>query len=60
LSYVVMGAGGRNAPPTPLLLELDVPVQVVAPGLVQKVWREETLGRHQVVLRRLERLPQRL
>jgi hypothetical protein len=54
---VVMSAGGRNSTPAPLLLELDVPVQIVAPGLVQKVRREETLGRHQVVLRRLEWLP---
>src|SRR3954447_374979 len=60
LSYVVRDAGGRTAPPAPLLLELDVPVQIVAPGLVQKVRREQTLGRHQVVLRRLERLPHRL
>ena len=57
LSYVVMDRRRRYSPPAPLLLELDVPVQIVAPGLVQKVRRKQTLGRHQVVLRRLERLP---
>ena len=39
-----------------LLLELDVPVQIVPPSLMQKIRREQTLGRHQVVPRRLERL----
>jgi len=60
LSYVVMDRRRRYSPPAPLLLELDVPVQIVAPGLVQKVRREQTLGRHQVMLRRLERLTPRL
>src|SRR4051794_5096534 len=53
-------AGGQNSPPAPLLLEFDVPVEVIPPGLVQKIRREQALGRHQIVLRRLERPAQRL
>src|SRR6185295_1600095 len=44
LSYVVMDAGGKNSPPAPLLLKLDIPVQIVPPRLVQKVRREDPLG----------------
>jgi hypothetical protein len=40
-----------------LLLEFDVPVQEVAPCLVQKVRREMSLCRHKLMHRWLERLP---
>ena len=34
LSYVVMDRRRRYSPPALLLLKLDVPVQIVAPGLM--------------------------
>lgn len=42
-----------------LVLELDVPIEVVAPCLVQKIRREVPLRRHKLVHRWLERLPAR-
>src|SRR5262249_12002719 len=41
-------------------LELDVPIEVVVPGLMQVVRRERPLGREKLVRRRLTRRVDRL